>query len=151
MKALRPPLLAVATLCAALLPNLAPAQPAWPSAKPITLIVPFPPGGVADITGRPTAHVMGKLLKQSVVVQNKGGAGGTIGVTELRPGLVGARVPGAVGADGGADCEPAGRDPPGWESAIRFFLFAAIMAAGIFGAPLLVLGVCVKASLARPR
>ena len=57
----------------------------------------------------------------------------------------------ALGADGGAACEPAGRDPPGWESAIRFFLFAAIMAAGIFGAPLLVLGVCVKASLARPR
>jgi tripartite-type tricarboxylate transporter receptor subunit TctC len=37
------------------------AQEAYPS-RPITMIVPFPPGGVADITGRPTAHVMGKLL-----------------------------------------------------------------------------------------
>jgi len=40
------------------------AQETYP-ARPITMIVPFPPGGVADITGRPTAHVMGKLLKQS--------------------------------------------------------------------------------------
>src|SRR5919197_3102762 len=54
------------------------AQEAFPS-KPIQMIVPFPPGGVADITGRPTAHVMGKLLKQSVVVVNKAGAGGSVG------------------------------------------------------------------------
>jgi len=57
------------------------AQEAFPS-RPITMIVPFPPGGVADITGRPTAHVMGKLLKQSVVVQNKGGAGGSVGTAQ---------------------------------------------------------------------
>ena len=57
------------------------AQEAYPS-RPITMIVPFPPGGVADITGRPTAHVMGKLLKQSVVVQNKGGAGGAVGTAQ---------------------------------------------------------------------
>lgn len=57
------------------------AQEAYP-ARPITMIVPFPPGGVADITGRPTAHVMGKLLKQSVVVQNKGGAGGSVGTAQ---------------------------------------------------------------------
>jgi tripartite-type tricarboxylate transporter receptor subunit TctC len=50
------------------------AQDTFPS-RPIQMIVPFPPGGVADITGRPTAHVMGKLLKQSVVVQNRPGAG----------------------------------------------------------------------------
>jgi len=54
------------------------AQDIFPS-RPIQMIVPFPPGGVADITGRPTAHVMGKLLKQSVVVQNKPGAGGSVG------------------------------------------------------------------------
>ena len=54
------------------------AQDTYPS-RPIQMIVPFPPGGVADITGRPTAHVMGKLLKQSVVVQNKPGAGGSLG------------------------------------------------------------------------
>jgi tripartite-type tricarboxylate transporter receptor subunit TctC len=46
------------------------------------MIVPFPPGGVADITGRPTAHVMGKLLKQSVVVVNKSGAGGSVGAAQ---------------------------------------------------------------------
>ena len=54
------------------------AQEAYPS-RPIQMIVPFPPGGVADITARPTAHVMGRLLKQSVVVQNKPGAGGSVG------------------------------------------------------------------------
>lgn len=62
----------------ALLPVAAMAQESYPS-RPITMIVPFPPGGVADITGRPTAHVMGRLLKQSVVVQNKPGAGGSVG------------------------------------------------------------------------
>ena len=49
-------------LLAALAP-LAAAQDNYPS-KPIQMIVPFPPGGVADITGRPTAQVMSKLLKQ---------------------------------------------------------------------------------------
>lgn len=63
-----------------LLPVIAPAaaQEAFPS-RPIQMIVPFPPGGVADITARPTAHVMGRLLRQSVVVQNKPGAGGSVG------------------------------------------------------------------------
>ena len=57
------------------------AQEVFP-ARPIQMIVPFPPGGVADITGRPVAHVMGKLLKQSVVVVNKGGAGGAVGAAQ---------------------------------------------------------------------
>ncbi|TAJ86145.1 tripartite tricarboxylate transporter substrate binding protein [Reyranella sp.] len=57
------------------------AQDAFPS-RPIQMIVPFPPGGVADITGRPTAHVMGKLLRQSVVVQNRPGAGGSVGAAQ---------------------------------------------------------------------
>ena len=54
------------------------AQDAYPS-RPITMIVPFPPGGVADITGRPTAAAMEKLLKQPVVVANRPGAGGAVG------------------------------------------------------------------------
>lgn len=62
----------------ALMPFGAVAQETFPS-RPTTMIVPFPPGGVADITGRPTAHVMGRLLKQPVVVQNKPGAGGSVG------------------------------------------------------------------------
>jgi tripartite-type tricarboxylate transporter receptor subunit TctC len=57
------------------------AQEAFP-ARPIQMIVPFPPGGVADVTGRPTAHVMSKLLKQSVVVVNKAGAGGSVGTAQ---------------------------------------------------------------------
>ena len=57
------------------------AQEAYPS-RPIQMIVPFPPGGVADITGRPTAHVMGRILKQSIVVVNKSGAGGSVGTAQ---------------------------------------------------------------------
>jgi tripartite-type tricarboxylate transporter receptor subunit TctC len=51
----------------------------YPS-KPVTMIVPFPPGGVADIVGRPLAAVMEKTLKQPVVVVNRTGAGGAIGM-----------------------------------------------------------------------
>ena len=54
------------------------AQETFPS-RPITMIVPFPPGGVADITGRPTAIAMEKVLKQPVVVTNRPGAGGAVG------------------------------------------------------------------------
>ncbi len=54
------------------------AQDAYPS-RPVTLIVPFPPGGVADITGRPTAIALEKVLKQPVVLANRPGAGGALG------------------------------------------------------------------------
>jgi tripartite-type tricarboxylate transporter receptor subunit TctC len=47
--------------------------------RPITMIVPFPPGGIADITGRPLAVSMSKALGQPVVVENKAGAGGAVG------------------------------------------------------------------------
>jgi tripartite-type tricarboxylate transporter receptor subunit TctC len=43
------------------------------------MIVPFPPGGVADITGRPTAVALEKVLKQPVVIANRPGAGGAVG------------------------------------------------------------------------
>lgn len=61
--------------------GLAPAyaQPAWPS-KAITMIVPFPPGGLADIVARPVAEAMSRELGQPVVIENKGGAGGGIGM-----------------------------------------------------------------------
>jgi tripartite-type tricarboxylate transporter receptor subunit TctC len=61
------------------------AQDNYPS-KPIQMVVPFPPGGVADITGRPTALVMSKLLKQPIVIVNKPGAGGAIGMATVAKG-----------------------------------------------------------------
>jgi tripartite-type tricarboxylate transporter receptor subunit TctC len=58
------------------------AQDDYPN-KPITMLVPFPPGGVADTVGRPVAEAMGRALKQSMVVENKGGAGGGIGMAQV--------------------------------------------------------------------
>ena len=68
-------------VAAALVPiaGLAAAQDAYPS-KPITLIVPFPPGGVADIVGRPFAEALSRELKTPVIIENKPGAGGGIGM-----------------------------------------------------------------------
>jgi tripartite-type tricarboxylate transporter receptor subunit TctC len=62
--------------------GLAAAQGAYPS-KPITMIVPFPPGGLADTVGRPVAEAMGRELGQPVVIENKGGAGGGIGMAQV--------------------------------------------------------------------
>jgi len=55
------------------------AQDAFPS-RPISLIVPFPPGGVADIVARPFADALTRELKTPVVIENKTGAGGGIGM-----------------------------------------------------------------------
>jgi len=48
--------------------------------RPITMIVPFPPGGVADTVARPVADALSRELKQPVVIENKPGAGGAIGM-----------------------------------------------------------------------
>jgi tripartite-type tricarboxylate transporter receptor subunit TctC len=61
--------------------GLAVAQGAYPT-KPVTMIVPFPPGGLADIVGRPVAEAMTRELGQPVVIENKGGAGGGIGMAQ---------------------------------------------------------------------
>jgi tripartite-type tricarboxylate transporter receptor subunit TctC len=60
------------------------AAPLWAAepypTRPIQVIVPFPPGGVADLTARPLATALEPLLKQPVIVVNKGGAGGIVGI-----------------------------------------------------------------------
>ena len=58
------------------------AQAVWPSAKPISIIVPFGAGGSVDATARLLADKLGERLKQSVVVDNVTGAGGTIGLAK---------------------------------------------------------------------
>jgi tripartite-type tricarboxylate transporter receptor subunit TctC len=65
-----------------LLSGLAVAQEAYPL-RAVTMIVPFPPGGVADIVGRPLAAMMEKTMKHPVVVVNRTGAGGALGMREV--------------------------------------------------------------------
>src|SRR5262249_56005273 len=57
-------------------------QESYPS-RAITMVVPFPPGGVADIVGRPLAAMMERSLKQPVVIVNRTGAGGALGMREV--------------------------------------------------------------------
>ena len=67
------------------LPSAAQAQGAaagaWPT-KSVKLIIPFPPGGVAEITGRPTAMAMEKILKQPIALVNRPGAGGAVAMID---------------------------------------------------------------------
>lgn len=65
-------------LAVAVVPSAVRAQADWPS-KPIRLIVPYAPGGSADTLGRAIGRHLSEAFKQSVVVENKAGAGGMIG------------------------------------------------------------------------
>ena len=53
----------------------------YPS-RPVSVIVPFPPGGVAELTARPLLAVLERILKQPFVVVNKPGASGTVGTQQ---------------------------------------------------------------------
>ncbi len=72
-----------AALGAALAFAAAPALAQTFPTQPVTMIIPFAPGGPTDVVGRLLADVMGRNLGQQVVVQNVGGAGGTIGVNRV--------------------------------------------------------------------
>jgi tripartite-type tricarboxylate transporter receptor subunit TctC len=73
----------IVTLALALIAGIAPAAAQNYPSRTITLIVPFPPGGSTDVAGRILAQHMGETLGQAVIVENVGGAGGSIGVGRL--------------------------------------------------------------------
>lgn len=66
-------------LCFLLMISTGAAAQGYPD-KPLRLIIPFPPGGSNDVVGRVIAAQLGERLGQTVVVDNRGGAGGTIGI-----------------------------------------------------------------------
>lgn len=76
-------MLRLAAASAAVLGTGARAQPAWPAwpAKPVTMIVPFPAGGGTDAFARPLSGQFTKITGQTLIVDNRGGAGGTLGAS----------------------------------------------------------------------
>ena len=62
------------------------AEPAWPAARPIKLIVPFPAGSSPDLVARWLAEPLAAALGQTVLVENRPGAGGNIGTGAGSPG-----------------------------------------------------------------
>ncbi len=69
-------------LLGAAMPALAQARTVWPE-RPITLVVPFGPGGIADLTARTVAQAMSATLKVPIVVENKPSAGSIVGSTAV--------------------------------------------------------------------
>jgi len=71
--------LSSAALAAPALPDRGMAQAAWPAAKPIRAIVPFSAGSTIDIIGRIVLEPLSRQIGQTIVVENRGGAGGSLG------------------------------------------------------------------------
>ena len=74
--------LLLAAAAAAILHCAGVAAQAWP-AKPPRVVVPFPPGGSTDIVARIVAQKLGERLGQSMVIENRGGAGGALGAAQV--------------------------------------------------------------------
>lgn len=83
MKTRMRPAMLVGLAAAVCLPHLPAVADAGYPRKAITMIVPFPPGGAADIAARPVAEAMSRHLKQPVVIENRPGAGGGIGMAQV--------------------------------------------------------------------
>ena len=64
-------------------PNIALSASKWPRDKPIRIVVPFPPGGNSDLLARAVGQQLSEALKQSVVIENRSGAGGSIGAAAV--------------------------------------------------------------------
>ena len=75
-----------AAACSFCLRPLCPALGADYPSRPITVVVPFPAGGPSDVVARIVAEHMGKVLGQTMVIENVGGAGGTIGSARVASG-----------------------------------------------------------------
>lgn len=82
---MKAPILRIASvLLAAAVAGPAAAQTAAPfPSRPVTFIIPYPPGGAADIVGRLLSDRLSQIWKQPVVIQNKGGAGGVLGLNGM--------------------------------------------------------------------
>jgi tripartite-type tricarboxylate transporter receptor subunit TctC len=119
-----PSILLAAALVAGFGLQAAPAAAQDYPSRPITLVVPFPPGGSTTIVARIVADKMSEALGQSIVIDNRGGAGGTIGsraVSKSEPDgytillgysgtlAIGPSLYGNVGYDPRKDFEPIGR------------------------------------------
>jgi tripartite-type tricarboxylate transporter receptor subunit TctC len=77
---IRRALAATAVAAAAVAPTLAQADPNWPS-KPVTIVVPFPAGGGTDAFARPLTATLSKNTGKQFIIDNRGGAGGTVGAS----------------------------------------------------------------------
>lgn len=75
--------LTAAALAAPALPRLAGAQAGWPAARQIRAVVPFSAGSTIDILGRVVLDPLSRQLGQTIVVENRGGAGGSIGSAQV--------------------------------------------------------------------